>query len=646
MPRSIMDVLSDPPLPLRQDSWAVRGLAIDQRAVLYGMAIEGRMQAPGDLGHYVIDRGRVGDILPGLWWGNAGEGKRATGAWRLGSWPALVSSVGDDGAVFARPILDDLTPGGKEDDDFSEVKLPSSEPLRLVGQRLLVSAGSDTTEEQRIVFQDGGQLVSHWRGSGIDAASTIVYDCFSALYSISGTPFKARLSTGLAVIPRPVDVEAPPGPPPACQLANVLGELPGSPDAGFGPFLGGTGLPPLGLLPAAGGSHPYRVGYAAAERSGPLQVLPASSPYMGDAKCGPMAAGPLALASAALWYSPVGGRTGPMLFEGPYPGAGELPVKHNVHLSYDASISVPWINPTGAPGTPTKGIWRWWGTSSNMGAFAGTGRPRSTSGGSGGGSASGRTLGWQGIAPATFVTEMGVPCLAGQPAPTDAGRWVGVEHPQQPVVWRMETIAASYDAPTSAVRHWVYEQPAGRGRYAGGTARGGCAFAPPDVDELTRTESDRDPVDVHFAAVGGAGLAVCDRLDPQTGAVSAGLQIRRAASGAVQMRMLDADGDADFGTALSIAAFLTLAGGVNATARTVSGQDVTIGSQDCMLVLTPGGANRTVTLPSASDCTRILMIVHGGGANQVQIPAASRNLTAGQGAICISNGSSWYAPAL
>lgn len=629
--RTLRELLCDPPVPMRCDEWRRRGLALDQRPVMYAMAVRGRRQGAGDLGHYEIDRERVGDILPGLYWPTEGEGVRPTGAWRHGAWPCTVSP---DGLV--RPARDsyytaDLEFRGRSISEL--IDRDGREPA--IGERVWVAAGSDTESEQPCVLDTS--LIAQWHGPRVAVHSSRVHDIDAAGMIARW----AGLDTAMGVIESASvaddTVSAVPGP---TQLAWPVGQLAGERSDYGGACLCG---------------HGEHVSYVGHEAGGPLRSLLGG--YLGAARCGTLPAGPMGLDTSALWSD--GTRVGPLAFS----VVGTLGVDHaiptRVRMWYDPATSHTWRDPTGRQQTGS-GVWRWWTTCQFQ-------PPITPGDGDGGG---GDDEGYQTpvttaptydrCVPSVSSSSIAVPEIVGIPASSPGARYVG-EGPRSagelpPAVWQMTTVGAHMQRSPVGTRSW---RGVDRPRHGPpmGTVAGGMQFAPasrdadPDVMPQAVAEA-ADAVDCHLAAVAGAGLAVCSQIHPHTGRVVSGMRMRREADGQVVISTPNASGDDDLSEpGITLDAFVTLAGGWNVP-MLVTDQDVQIDRSHCVVCVDTAPGARTVTLPAAAECTRLLVVRKLGTGPTLQVQASGGDDIDGGGSISvadnraamlISDGStSWY----
>jgi hypothetical protein len=614
---------------MRCDEWRGRGLALDQRPVMYGMAVRGRRQSAGDLGHYEIDRERVGDLLPGLYWPTEREGLREVGSWRWGAWPCAVHETGvlpardsdyaADTTYRARPV--------------SELIGDGREPA--IGEHVWVAAGSDTESEQPCVLDTS--LISHWRGPRVAVHSSRVHDI-----GLDGRiALWAGLDTAMAVIASAsVADDTASSVPGQMQLAWPVGQLAGD-RADYG-----------GACMCGHGSH---VSYVGHEAGGPLRSLLGG--YLGAARCGTLPAGPMGLDTASLWSD--GSRVGPLAFA----TVGTLGVDHQiptrVRMWYDAATSHTWRDPTGREHTGS-GVWRWWTTCQFQPAT--TGDDSGMDGSDDSGDDAWRRANCVTSSPAVSSTAIAAPAIVGIPATSPGARWVGeggVRPPRDlpPQVWSLTTVARHMVRSPVDRRIWTGVD---RGRYAppSGAASGGAAFAPArrdaDPDVLSAdVAAAQGAADCHLAAVAGAGLAVCAQIHPTTGRVVSGMRMRRESDGQVVISAVNAAGDDDPGEpGITIDAFTTLAAGFNVPVL-VTDENVQLDRSHYVVCVDTSPGARVVALPSAAECTRMVVVRKLGTGPSLQVQAAGGDDIDGAASVTVpddraaslvSDGcTSWYA---
>ena len=193
--------------PLQHKDFDQQGYSVDTRVSRLAVRITGRLTAPGgQLGHYLYDKKSVGDMLGGMLWP---KDTRPIPAWGF-AFPAVITSVpplGTSGGPKMRPIrTDDYLP----DPRFEELEITEpSESEGCTSSSLTVGTigvalvGTEETEQKNLFFPSGTSPHIAVNNSGDAQAGTFVADM--KFDPVSGDPVIdpdrcARLQTMIRVV--------------------------------------------------------------------------------------------------------------------------------------------------------------------------------------------------------------------------------------------------------------------------------------------------------------------------------------------------------------------------------------------------------------------------------------------------------------
>lgn len=90
--------------PMQHVKYEDQGFDLDMRTFWAGVRIVSRDIAAGELGHYQIEEGSVGDITGGFLFKNDSEPKRPIPSWRFSPWPVVRDAAFGSQSTNWRPV--------------------------------------------------------------------------------------------------------------------------------------------------------------------------------------------------------------------------------------------------------------------------------------------------------------------------------------------------------------------------------------------------------------------------------------------------------------------------------------------------------------------------------------------------------------
>lgn len=607
-------------LPLQCHDYALEGISLEQRHVVYAVRSGRRRNAGGQLGDPEHDPKTRGDMIWGVVWENVQE-KRGIPMWYAGAAPAVIRS-GAGARPTALPAYDAKW---KADDRFKplEVHPQPGAPDRLPGgSPVLVLDAVKEDGQFPLAFLGGAPLVADWRSPHAPEYSSWVHDVTAD--GELDLRRRARLDTawrvtGLEVATGSLD----PTRPRRYALAWNLAESPTS--AGHGLVVGRPSvITEAGTI--AGG---LAVGFAAAERGGPFTLNKGSGDkhVLGVNEDG-LAMLPLHISTGALYARPGTGLDGELQFAGFGPTTGaRFDILTDVSLNFNGSTwgwvswspEYPPYYGSGQPGAPIPGGNQGGGRRRGGGQLGGPppgGNPPGGDGeGGGAGPAAGIPRDPSNPVPVSGLRTHMERCNSsayGKPqnywsapdlryVPVTGGA-AEAAMAKAPAVYRLE----AYGSMASDGRTWLTNSGGLSERYHGRCGNGGLAVLPPELDVADVRAGEVAPAaagttsTTHFALV-RTRLAWGHSIDIATGAPVDGVAAYLDSNKQLLVKGVASDGTTDKARAVRLCVNLNLEAGAS---------------------LQLDAANSTTTLDASN---LVLGVDTSSGAVQVNLPAASAN---------------------